>query len=92
MARLSCMASTSHPELSFPQFMCSFVVLKYTESLPRFDERLTGFGDYRDAYWEQLRFYCCSNVVDSGIVQDLFVVSREFAIALPLSSCSQILL
>ncbi len=38
--------------------MCSFVVLKYAESLPRLDERIMGFGDFRGAYWEQLRYYC----------------------------------
>ena len=68
--------------------MYSFVVLKNAESLPRFDERIMGFGDARGAYWEGLRFYRDTCAANSRIVQDLFVVSREFAIAIPLASCA----
>lgn len=38
--------------------MCSYLVLKYTPSLPLFDERFINYGYNKIQYMEHLRFYC----------------------------------
>lgn len=41
--------------------ICRYMVLKYTPSLPLFDERFVNYGYNKIQYMEQLRYYCIAN-------------------------------
>lgn len=43
--------------------MCSYLVLKYTPSLPLFDERFINYGYNKIQYMEHLRYYRMSVLI-----------------------------
>ena len=60
--------------------MIRYLVLKYTSELPLFDERFVNYGYNKIQYIEQLRFYSMFEEMTWYLVDNLYILTQDFAL------------